>query len=430
MHNDEKEKFSQKRRDPMSRGRGPGGMGIPGEKAKDFKSAIKRLFSELKSFRVLIFVALILAVCGSILSIFAPNKLSKLTDVISDGLIVKKENIEIISNNISKNLTDDKIKEIFKNILDVNLSENIVSNIMSSGEISQEDKKEFYAFISSIKLSSNDASSLFQGISELPDSIKKELFTESEYDGVKFSFEDKMNALNMVSEMSALDTDTKNTSIFQNIDISDSLKQVLFKEFEIDGVVISANDQYEFLKIMSTLENGNDASKIYAKIDELPENIKSVIEPYMDVEKIKQISIFLLCIYLMSAMFTYIESISMTDVANKFARKLRSRISKKINNLPLKYFDRNSTGDILSRVTNDVDTIAQSMNQSLATLVSSTTLFIGTIIMMFCTNWIMSITAILASMIGFFGMFFILKKSQKYFVQKQEALGNLNGHIE
>ena len=216
MHNDEKEKFSQKRRDPMSRGRGPGGMGIPGEKAKDFKSAIKRLFSELKSFRVLIFVALILAVCGSILSIFAPNKLSKLTDVISDGLIVKKENIEIISNNISKNLTDDKIKEIFKNILDVNLSENIVSNIMSSGEISQEDKKEFYAFISSIKLSSNDASSLFQGISELPDSIKKELFTESEYDGVKFSFEDKMNALNMVSEMSALDTDTKNTSIFQN----------------------------------------------------------------------------------------------------------------------------------------------------------------------------------------------------------------------
>ena len=304
MHNDEKEKFSQKRRDPMSRGRGPGGMGIPGEKAKDFKSAIKRLFSELKSFRVLIFVALILAVCGSILSIFAPNKLSKLTDVISDGLIVKKENIEIISNNISKNLTDDKIKEIFKNILDVNLSENIVSNIMSSGEISQEDKKEFYAFISSIKLSSNDASSLFQGISELPDSIKKELFTESEYDGVKFSFEDKMNALNMVSEMSALDTDTKNTSIFQNIDISDSLKQVLFKEFEIDGVVISANDQYEFLKIMSTLENGNDASKIYAKIDELPENIKSVIEPYMDVEKIKQISIFLLCIYLMSAMFT------------------------------------------------------------------------------------------------------------------------------
>ena len=93
--------------------------------------------------------------------------------------------------------------------------------------------------------------------------------------------------------------------------------------------------------------------------------------------------------------------ISMTIVANKFAKSLRSRISTKINKLPLKYFDRHQTGDILSRVTNDVDTIAQSMNQSLATLVSSVTLFLGTIIMMFVTNWILAITAIVASLIGF-----------------------------
>ena len=86
----------------------------------------------------------------------------------------------LITNLKIENFRNYNKKEIFKNILDVNLSENIVSNIMSSGEISQEDKKEFYAFISSIKLSSNDASSLFQGISELPDSIKKELFTESD----------------------------------------------------------------------------------------------------------------------------------------------------------------------------------------------------------------------------------------------------------
>ena len=120
----------------------------------------------------------------------------------------------------------------------------------------------------------------------------------------------------------------------------------------------------------------------------------------------------------------------MTIVANKFAKSLRSRISTKINKLPLKYFDRHQTGDILSRVTNDVDTIAQSMNQSLATLVSSVTLFLGTIIMMFVTNWILAITAIVASLIGFIGMILILKKSQKYFVARQENLGNLNGHIE
>ena len=120
----------------------------------------------------------------------------------------------------------------------------------------------------------------------------------------------------------------------------------------------------------------------------------------------------------------------MTDVANKFAKTLRSRISVKINQLPLKYFDRNSIGDVLSRVTNDIDTIAQSMNMSLATLVSSVTLFVGTIIMMFYTNWIMALTAILSSLIGFILMFLILGRSQKYFVARQVELGRLNGHIE
>ena len=181
---------------------------------------------------------------------------------------------------------------------------------------------------------------------------------------------------------------------------------------------------------MSTLTEGTSASELYAKIDKMPESIQKVVKPFMNIDKIKKITLILVCIYLASALCTYIQSISMTIVANKFAKGLRSRISTKINKLPLKYFDRHQTGDILSRVTNDVDTIAQSMNQSLATLVSSVTLFLGTIIMMFVTNWILAITAIVASLIGFIGMILILKKSQKYFVARQENLGNLNGHIE
>ena len=167
------------------------------------------------------------------------------------------------------------------------------------------------------------------------------------------------------------------------------------------------------------------------KLSDLTDEIsKGLVNPVMDMEAIKSISIFLATIYALSALFTYIESLTMTDVANKFAKSLRSRISTKINKLPLKYFDKNSIGDTLSRVTNDVDTIAQSMNMSLATLVSNITLFAGTIIMMFYTNWIMAITAILSSLIGFVLMFLILGKSQKYFVARQEELGNLNGHIE
>ena len=155
-----------------------------------------------------------------------------------------------------------------------------------------------------------------------------------------------------------------------------------------------------------------------------------MIMPEMNMDAIKSIAMSLVILYACSAICTFIQSICMTEVANNFARSLRTRISVKINKLPLSYFDRHQSGDTLSRVTNDVDTIAQTMNQSLGTLVSNITLFLGSIIMMFYTNWIMALTAILSSLLGFMEMFAVLAKSQKYFVAKQEELGNLNGHIE
>ena len=233
------------RRGPMGPGMGPG----VGEKAKDFKSAVKRLVKELGKFKILIIIALILAIAGAVLSISAPNRLSKLTDEIQAGIIPKMENGQMIM-------------------------------------------------------------------------------------------------------------------------------------------------------------------------------------PKMNMDAIKSIAISLVILYLCSAICTFIQSICMTEVANNFARSLRTRISVKINKLPLSYFDRHQSGDTLSRVTNDVDTIAQTMNQSLGSLVSNITLFLGSIIMMFYTNWIMALTAILSSLLGFMGMFAVLAKSQKYFVAKQEELGNLNGHIE
>ena len=233
------------RRGPMGPGMGPG----VGEKAKDFKSAVKRLVKELGKFKILIIIALILAIAGAVLSIYAPDRLSKLTDEIQAGIIPKMENGQMIM-------------------------------------------------------------------------------------------------------------------------------------------------------------------------------------PQMNMDAIKSIALSLVILYACSAICTFIQSICMTEVANNFARSLRTRISVKINKLPLSYFDRHQSGDTLSRVTNDVDTIAQTMNQSLGTLVSNITLFLGSIIMMFYTNWIMALTAIGASLLGFMGMFAVLSKSQKYFVAKQEELGNLNGHIE
>ncbi len=202
------------------------------------------------------------------------------------------------------------------------------------------------------------------------------------------------------------------------------------KDIKIDGVTISGKDQVTFLQLSTKMGDETGTEKALALIDELPKSIYGLIKPSIDMERIKDIAIFMGILYFTSALFNYIQSFSLTTVSNRFANKLRDSISRKINKLPLKYFDTHETGDVLSRVTNDVDTVAQNLNNSLATLVTSITLFVGSIIMMFVTNWIMAITAMLSSVVGFVFMFLILSKSQKYFNQRQEALGDMNGYIE
>lgn len=266
------------------------------EKSKDFMGSMKKLLQNLKPWRVLLTLGLVLAFISAILSLIAPDHLSDLTDTITSGI-------------------------------KPNISENTIKDIMSNPNISYEDKMSFQVTLSS-------------------------------------------------------------------------------------------------------MSNSSDTTELLKKIDELPSSIYDIIKPSIDMAKVKSIVTFLTILYLLSAIFSYIESVSMTTVSNNFAKNLRSRIGVKINKLPLKYFDTHETGDVLSRVTNDVDTIAQNLNQSLATLISATTLFIGSIIMMFATNWIMAITAILSSLIGFAFMFIILMKSQKYFMKRQKELGELNGHIE
>ena len=165
-------------------------------------------------------------------------------------------------------------------------------------------------------------------------------------------------------------------------------------------------------------------------LSKLTDEIQVGLFGEMNINRVKQIAIILGSMYITNAIFIFIQDILMADVSNNFAKDLRTSISKKINQLPLRYYDLHSKGDILSRVTNDVDTISQTLNQSLATLVTSITLFLGTIIMMFYTNWIMALTAISASVVGFVLMFLILGRSQKYFTARQTELGKLNGHIE
>ena len=402
---------NEKERNSHSRGHGP--MRVS-EKPKDFMGSIKKLMKSLSSFKVLIFIALVLAALSSILSLIAPNKLSDLTDEITKGITINTSNMKELEEDLTKNISD------IGNILGINLDEKMIYRVNSSG-ISSEDKIKFNDTLKSI---SSNQELILKYFSELPDSVLDIIIGDSTYNDIYISKEDKIATIRAFSD---IDVDNKKFNGISSF--PDSMKKALFPDTVIDGIEISTDDKVEFITLMA----GSDSSSVnemYKVMENLPINVQKVIGPKMDMDKIKSIAILLACLYIISAIFSYVEGLSMIKVANGYAKKLRSSISEKINKLPLKFFDHNLSGDILSRVTNDVDTIAQSLNNSLSTLVSSITLFIGSIIMMFVTNYIMAITAIVSSLIGFILMFIILNKSQRYFTARQRELGKLNGYIE
>lgn len=166
------------------------------------------------------------------------------------------------------------------------------------------------------------------------------------------------------------------------------------------------------------------------KLGEMTSAIEAGILGTMDLSLVTTLAFTLLAYYSASVILQYLQGFIMATTTQRITKKLRVDISQKINKLPLKYFDTNNHGDILSRVTNDVDTIGHTFNSSIVGLLACTSLFVGSTIMMFITNWTLALVAIGASLFGFVFMSLILKKSQKHFVAHQKYLGKMNGHIE
>lgn len=150
----------------------------------------------------------------------------------------------------------------------------------------------------------------------------------------------------------------------------------------------------------------------------------------IDFSKIGQILTFLLCLYIGSMAFSFIQSFLMSGVSNKISYQFRKEISEKIGRLPMKYFDSKNNGEVLSIITNDVDTLSDSLSQSMTQLITSITMLVGVLIMMISISPIMTIAAILILPISLGGIGFIVTKSQKYFTKQQEYLGHINGTIE
>ena len=167
--------------------------------------------------------------------------------------------------------------------------------------------------------------------------------------------------------------------------------------------------------------------------DKLSEMVNTIADGFMtgiDMDAVKKIGFILIAFYAASFVLSAFQQFVMATVTQRVSQNMRSRISEKISRLPMSYFNKVSTGDVLSRVTNDVDAISQSLNQSIGTLVSAITLFVGSLFMMITTNGIMTLAAVLSTIIGFGLMILIMSRSQKYFTQQQMRIGEINGHVE
>ena len=166
------------------------------------------------------------------------------------------------------------------------------------------------------------------------------------------------------------------------------------------------------------------------KLADLTNNISDGLQTGIDMDLIIKSILIILAIYISANLVTCAASYIMITVMQKLAWSMRTSISQKINKLPLKFFDKVTVGDVLSRITNDVDTISSALNSSITTLVQAVVQFVGVTIIMFATSGRLALTAIGSSILGFVLMFFIVSRSRKYFRQQQQNLGDMNGHVE
>lgn len=184
----------------------------------------------------------------------------------------------------------------------------------------------------------------------------------------------------------------------------------------VDGVTISAKDQLAMMEVLSEMD-GEDAQAALEVLEELPDSVYEMVRPSIDMDKVAEIGFLLITFYVLSYLLSAVQGCIMATVTQRVSQKMRSDISGKINRLPMWFYNRTTTGDVLSRVTNDVDTIGQSLNQSIGNLISAAVLFFGSLFMMLITDGWMTLAAVASSLLGFAIMLAIMGKSQKYFTR-------------
>lgn len=343
-------------------------------KPKDLVGTWKKLLGYCRRYLAVFMIAILCAAAGTVLTLIGPDKLSEMTDTITAGITPNTEAFTELTEAVSENASAN-MQEVSTAIA-ANLQSSTPKAITVNGsEISLADQRQTLSLLAGVD--DPDAAALQETTAKLPDAVTA----------------------------------------------------ALYSDVTIDGQTISAADQRAAMEIMSGIDPEESEDALEA-MDKLPDSVYSLIAPSIDMDKVQRIGFILVTFYALSYLFSAIQGWITAGVTQRVSQQLRGDISRKINRLPMAFYNRTSTGDILSRVTNDVDLISQSLNQSIGNLITSVILLFGSLLMMLITNLWMTLTAILASLLGFVVMFAIMGRSQKYFARQQRHLGALNGHIE
>lgn len=373
---------------------GHGGRGAAGQRID--RGTWGKLLKYCRRFVPAVAVALVCAMVGTVLTLLGPNMLSDITDAVQDGIAPDTDKLE-------------QVVEV------------VTGNIEANAEAMARQQAATLA-AAGAPASTGDAAAMAAATAGDAAAMAAAGTGTSDAAGAAATVGEAAPTASSAEAPAA-------PSLDDLASMPAEAREALLTDVEVDGVTITGADQRKLLDIFANLDM-DDTEAAMAALDELPASVKSLVEPGIDMDLVARISLTLVSFYAASYILTVVQGWIMTTVTQRIGRSMRADISAKINRLPMSYFNAVPTGDILSRITNDVDMLGQSLNQSVGSLLSAVVLFFGSLFMMITTNGWMTLAAVGASLLGFALMMGIMGRSQKYFLRQQSALGALSGHIE
>lgn len=338
------------------------GPGAPHEKPKDLTGTWKKIIGYNRKDGILLIVALCCAVVATVFTLLGPNKLGDLTNLITDGIKPDTDKMQEVVEDSTENMQTnmkDLTSAITANLQDTDALQKNMRTAIASSSLSADDAKALAAMAASGNMDITSLSDDALDVLLNPVTVNDQTFSGSEQ--IKL-----INAMKSMQDASEKDMDI--TALTDSL--SDKALDAVFTEITVDDVKISGDDQLKTFKVLSKIDM-NDTDQVMKQLEKLPDSVYGLIRPSIDMNAVKKIVFFLITIYAAGFVLNALQGWITASVTQRLSKKLRSDISVKINRLHMSWYNRHSTGDVMSVVTNDVDTIGQSINQSLSTFVSA-----------------------------------------------------------